>query len=64
MFKSHVYPAVFCGVSVLALGAIIAGKYRQISVLWKDFRWFVELFEKRWWSQPKGDQLDHASDVL
>jgi hypothetical protein len=51
MFNSYVYPGVFCGVSVLILVGIIVGKYRQISVVWKDFTWFVNWFrnENRWW---------------
>ncbi len=51
LFNSYVYPAVFCAVSVLVLVGIIVGKYRQISVVWKDFRWFVDWFcdKKRWW---------------
>ncbi|KAF8338635.1 hypothetical protein F5887DRAFT_1077572 [Amanita rubescens] len=49
MFNNYVYPGVFCGVSVLILVGITVGKYRKISVVWKDFRWFVDWFrnEKR-----------------
>ncbi|KAF8628060.1 hypothetical protein AX17_006063 [Amanita inopinata Kibby_2008] len=39
MFDTVVYPAVFCGVSIVGVVLLVTGKYREVSVMWRNLVW-------------------------
>ncbi|KAF8338634.1 hypothetical protein F5887DRAFT_919929 [Amanita rubescens] len=43
LFDSYIYPGVFCAVSVAGLAVFFAGKYREMSLMYKDFILAVEI---------------------
>ena len=64
LFDSYIYPGVFCALSVVGLLVFFAGKYREMSLVYKDFilvsgwvggvrKWMIGWFgdEKRWWKR-------------
>ncbi|KAK2467611.1 hypothetical protein APHAL10511_000466 [Amanita phalloides] len=46
-FEYWVYPLIFCGVSLLGVILFFSGKYREISVVYKDFLIFKNFVQNR-----------------
>jgi hypothetical protein len=47
VFDRYVYPLIFCGLSLLGVALFFSGKYREVSVVYKDFRYIKRVIRER-----------------
>ena len=47
VFDRYVYPLIFCGLSLLGVALFFSGKYREVSVVYKDFCYIKRVIRER-----------------
>ena len=47
VFDRYVYPLIFCGLSLMGVALFFSGKYREVSVVYKDFRYIKCVIRER-----------------
>ena len=47
VFDQFAYPLIFCGLSLLGVALFFSGKYREVSVVYKDFVSIKRLIRER-----------------
>ncbi|KAF8630997.1 hypothetical protein AX15_002688 [Amanita polypyramis BW_CC] len=50
VFDHYVYPLIFCGLSLFGIVLFFSGKYREVSVVYKDYTFIKGFIRNRWMS--------------